>query len=114
MYSSKQDIKRTLRENIYELYKIDWMQRISAESQKDVVRQYMVDVIEYGDDSGTLEDFIFERGYNEGSIYVCFDEFLGAEYQDKEYIKELIGEDNPEIYDLYLEDVEVVKKGGQA
>lgn len=85
----------------YELYKIDWMQRISPERQMDNLKTYYEDAKE-DTESTTYEEIIEEFGFD-GELYVCFDEFLGAEYQDKEYMKELL--DNNELYKEYLEDV---------
>ena len=82
----------------YELYKVDWMQRISAERQKDALRNY------YEEDwTCTFKEYLEDQGYS-GELYVCFGEFLNAEYQDKEYIKELLG--NDALYTAYEESLD--------
>lgn len=43
------------------------------------------------DNDSSLFDYIFENGIN-GALWVCFDEFIGCEYQDAAYMKELLSE----------------------
>ena len=50
-----------------------------------------------GESSFRLE----EIGFN-GEIYVCYDEFIDNEYQDKKYIRSLL--DNEELFEEYLEE----------
>lgn len=88
----------TIRDLCYELYKLDWMKQISREEIADTYKEC------YQEGWDSYDDFIFECGYG-GSLYVCYDEFLGAEYLDKEYIKSLL--DNDELYQEYLEDIKV-------
>ena len=85
----------------YELYKIDWMKRISAERQADALKNWF----EETDDKNeyTFDSFISEHGYD-GELYVCFDEFLDNEYLDREYIEALL--DNDCLYEMYAEDLD--------
>ena len=111
-----------IRELAYELYKIDWMRRISADRQMDSLRDYYREAKEdekiaaelaeefgspenSGDSGGySYDDYIFESGYD-GEIYVCYDEFLDNEYMDKKYMKRLLGKD---LYSEYLEDLKSI------
>lgn len=83
----------------YELYKIDWERRISPErkmdSWKNCFEEEAYEVEDY-------ENYLDEAGYD-GELYVCHDEFLDAEYLDKEYIKGLL--DNDKLYAKYLADI---------
>lgn len=79
---------------VYELYKIDWMQRISAERQKDSLRNYFEELLPENEYGYTHEMWVDDNGYD-GELYVCFNEFCDIELQDKEYIRELIGTCEP-------------------
>ena len=76
----------------YEAYKANWMQRISWEREVDALLNYYegFDNGDYTCDEYTFEDYIDEVGYD-GELYVCKDEFLGAEFLDEDYINSLIG-----------------------
>lgn len=89
----------------YELYKIDWMQRISADRQINAVCRYYdiliteeLSIIEY-----PFTTYLNEYGYD-GEIYACFDEFLDCEFKDVEYIKSLLAGDLFKIYLLYIKE----------
>lgn len=90
----------------YELYKIDWMRRISPERQMDSIKDYYDDKRMDPDDDSDYDDVLFEFGFD-GEFYVCFEEFLDNEYRDKDYMKSLLNEDQ---YKEYLEDIKE-KKG---
>lgn len=80
---------------VYELYKIDWLRRITADRKMYVVRGFFEETVAEKNFIGyPIEDYIKENGY-QGELYVCFNEFCGAELNDKEYIRELIGSCNP-------------------
>lgn len=98
-----------IRELCYELYKIDWMRRISADRIADSLKEFYQDCNDISDYS--YEDFINENGYN-GDLYVCYDEFLGAEYTDEEYMRGLLDNDMlfaeyvQDFHDMYLDEFE--------
>lgn len=70
----------------YELYKIDWMNRISRERRADALKNWY-ESTELSDRSKyTFGDFIADHGYD-GESYVCFAEFLEREYLDATYMK---------------------------
>ena len=81
----------------YELYKNDWLRRISAEIKADAIKNYYQEK-----ELCSLADYIFETGYD-GQIYVCKDEFLDIDYLYKGYMKALYG--NDELYAEYLADL---------
>lgn len=88
-----------LRQTAYELYKTEWQRRISTEDKLNNIRTFLNDTISYDDEFDdndyadiSYENFLFESGYN-GSIYVCYDEFLDCEYQDGAFMRELLGSD---------------------
>lgn len=81
----------------YELYKVDWMSRISTERQLTAMREYYKMTL--WDDFIPFKYYISDRGYD-GEIYACFDEFLECEFKDKEYMRNLLTD---ELYDEYLE-----------
>lgn len=91
-----------IKEIAYERYKLDWLMRhgytlvdlmneldkMQEENPNDSVSQLFVD---------------WEYGFGFGSeIWVCFDEFIDSEYQDKSYMKQLL---NWEEYEKYEEDM---------
>lgn len=86
----------------YTLYKVDWLRRISHDRIADLVKNYYEEQKECSFDDWTIEDYFDEYGFN-GEMYVCLNEFLDAEYRDKEYMKKLL--DNPALYDEYLADI---------
>ena len=77
----------------YELYKKDWTDKhISKERQYEAVRDYYNGLVD-SDEEYTFEHYLAEFGYN-GELYVCYNEFLNAEYLDKEYMNSLLKEEN--------------------
>ena len=83
----------------YELYKIDWKRShmITPDVEMNMLKDYhkgMVDDLE----EYSYDDYIEEFGYN-GELYVCFEEFLDAEFRDEEYMSSLL-EDN-ELITVY-------------
>ena len=89
----------TISELGYELYKIDWERRISAERKQDVWKNYYQDA--------NIKDYPFLKyfedvGYD-GELYVWYDEFLNAEYLNELYMKELF--DNDELFAEYQKDL---------
>ena len=76
----------TIRELAYELYKMDWMRRISCDIQMDTLKDYYQETTEEDREEYTFEDYILEHGY-QGQLYACYEEFLEEEYLDESYIK---------------------------
>lgn len=80
----------------YELYKLDWMRRISSDRRMDALKDYYDGLVD--EDEYTFDDYIEEFGYN-GELYVCFEEFYTNEYLDKLYMKQLL--DNDKLFAEY-------------
>ena len=76
---------------LYEMYKADWMRRISAD---EVIEEVVNFWYAFKDDEPMyaneydFADWVEENGYS-GTLYVCFDEFCGSELWDKEYMRDL-------------------------
>lgn len=86
----------------YELYKVDWKRsHITHDIEMDNIKDYYEGLVD-SDDEYTYEDYVFEFGYD-GMLYACYDEFLNAEYLDKEYIRYLL--DNEKLIEMYLTDI---------
>lgn len=89
----------------YERYQLDWMisHGHSLEELLNVLDGFWSDD-EYPDNhcpSDYFTDFESDAGFG-GELYVCYDEFIGAEYQNKAYVKTLL---SPEEYIVYLNDM---------
>ena len=52
---------------------------------------------------GSFENWLKETGYRSGELYVNYEEFCDIEYQDKEYMRNLLGDE--ELLKLYYEDI---------
>lgn len=89
----------------YELYKIDWMSRISAERQIDTFRRYYDEISDDNLNSIniSLENYLAERGYD-GECFACFEEFLDAEFLDTEYMRTLLTEKQYAEYLKYIKE----------
>ncbi len=88
-----------IKELCYELYKEDWklLHGIIREQEK----RNMIRYFEEQDTEGySYEDYLDDYGYGR-QLYVCFDEFLGAEFTDKEYMYKLLN-GNTKLFDEYL------------
>ncbi len=86
----------TIDELAYKLYKTNWVNsRISPEVQLDTIREWY----KYSNGEG-LSTYIEEEGYH-GALYVCYEEFMDAEFRDEEFMKELLKD--PELIDQYEE-----------
>lgn len=88
---------QNIRQTAYEKYQHDW--RISHHIDEKVVNQTIQEYVSnIAEDEVPFSEWLFERGFG-GSIWVCFNEFLGAEYQDKEYMKTLLTEEEYQMYE---------------
>ena len=85
--------KINIREIAYKIYKQDWIDtHTTKKSRLDVLREYYMEKIECltnGVNIDTFEGWLWENGYL-GDIYSCYEEFLDNEYQDEEYMVDLL------------------------
>lgn len=88
----------------YDLYKVYWKRShgITAEIEMDTIKDYYEGLVD-DEESYTYDDYLEEFGYN-GEVYVCFAEFMDAEYLDKEFICTLL--DNNHLIAMYLDDIQ--------
>ena len=98
-------VAKSISKLAYQLYIIDWKHSyvINHDMEADAWKNYFMETDAEDMRTYSFEEFLWNAGYGSGSLYVCYDEFLGAEYLDEEYIKELL--DSDELYDMYLEDL---------
>ena len=89
----------------YELYKLDWKKTHNVTPEREA-RELMRGYSEIlrDDDETSVSEYISDYGYG-GELYVCYEEFLEAEYEDDDYVKYLL-QGNEMLYDEYLEDIE--------
>lgn len=88
----------------YQLYIIQWKhENITPEIEADAYKNYFEDTDEEDFEDYSFEDYLWDCGYANGTLYVCYEEFLDAEYLDEEYIKELL--DNETLFEMYLKDL---------
>lgn len=84
-------------EAAYELYKQNWIDsHTTPQIRLNAARDYQIYKMEElennnDDDIMSFEDWIFEQGYEGGILYVSFDEFIDNEFDDEEYMSELLG-----------------------
>ena len=96
----------TIRKLAYELYKMDWMRRISCDIQMDTLKDYYQETTEEDREVYTFEDYVLEYGYS-GQLYVGFNEFLRAEYLDEFYMKSIFYK-NDKLFKEYQEDLKTL------
>lgn len=92
----------TVKKLAYELYKIDWLARITPEQMKSTYKKYYEFINGEELEDYTFDEYLEEYGYD-GEIYVCYEEFTRSEYLDKAFIKGLLNDEN--LYRKYLEDI---------
>lgn len=80
-------------EMCYMLYQTDWKKQhgITTKKKAETIKNYLQFMKENGldKDSYPFNDYLKEFGYD-GELYVCYEEFLGAEYLDHDYICSLL------------------------
>lgn len=76
----------------YDLYKIEWLsEHISKECLRETVKDYYRD-LPFEDPDYSLEDYLADNAFYNKQCYACKDEFLENEFQDPEYMQELLSE----------------------
>lgn len=97
-----------IRKLSYETYKQKWVEdNTTAEMRIKTTYDYSIEKQQSYSGEYSFEDYIFDYGYD-GSCYVCYDEFIDNEYQDKDYMTEVLTEAgcNDDVYEMYLKDLE--------
>lgn len=92
----------TVKKLTYELYKIDWLTRITPTQMINEYKKYYDFINGEELEDYTFDAYLEEYGYD-GEIYVCYEEFTRSEYLDKAFIKGLLNDEN--LYRKYLEDI---------
>lgn len=83
----------------YEKYKLDWMLH-HGYTLTDLINELDQMQEENLDDSVSQLFIDWEYGFGFGSeVWVCFDEFIDNEYQDKGYMKQLLNWEEFEKYE---------------
>ena len=87
---------KDLRTLCYSLYQLDWKKRhnITPEVEEKAIKSYLEeyepkDFTNAEPPAQTFQEYLDEVGYD-GEYFVCFEEFLECEYQDHDYIMELL------------------------
>ncbi len=95
-----------IRKLAYDLYKAEWLQRITPEILGDTLKDY------YKHHSGetdeySFEDYVKDNGYGyDCRLYASFEEFIDNEYMDGNYIRSLLN--NEDLFAEYLADSGIV------
>ena len=100
--------KEQFEEKCYQAYILDWM--ISHGRSFGEALHIIGDSLAGNDDDDDIrekfsqaeEHFIYEEGFG-GSLWVCKDEFLGAEFKDAEYMEHLTSLMQPEMKEFWRE-----------
>lgn len=97
-------LNKSIEQIAYDKYQLDWMKNHNY-SLETLVAELGIYVGRFSDTPLTIE---FEtrqsdRGFD-GTIWVCFSEFLDNEYQDEDYMKSLL---NEEEFNRYKKEIEV-------
>ena len=88
---------KNLKRIAYEKYQLDWLKNHNF-SIKDLLQK--IEKIPFSRERNIVEDKLdaFEEIGFDGEIYVCFKEFLDNEFQEKDYMKFLLTEEEFEEY----------------
>ena len=96
--SKKSKEKEAFQKEAYRLYQLDWMASHGF-SVYDIIAQALntskeieaeLDAGDHASDQDVIEEIESSAGMGNGCIYVCYEEFLGAEYLDADYMRNLL------------------------
>lgn len=97
-----------IREIAYNLYIQDWLDsNVTAEEKLSTLRRYFEytqECMTNDDEPDSFNEWIWENGYESGTLYVCFDEFCAAEYLNQSYMRYLLHDET--LFAKYCEDVQ--------
>ena len=83
----------TVKRKLYEAYKQEWVEEnVTAAMEEEAENEYE----ELSEDYASFNDYIEENGY-QGSLYVCYEEFLDCEYQDEDWIKSHLNSEQAKV-----------------
>lgn len=92
----------------YELYKMNWIAtHVSRAGELSTYREYLKyrnECLKKGEEVDCFEEWLWDTGYGNGSLYVCYEEFCDGEYHDREFIAYLFGYEEDFVKE-YLEDI---------
>ena len=101
-----------IREIAYNLYIQDWLDsNVTAEEKLNTLRRYFEyarECLTNGDDPDSFNEWIWENGYESGTLYVCFDEFCVTEYLNQSYMRYLLHDEH--LFTKYCRDVQSCTK----
>ena len=89
-------VKAALIDAAYEMYKEDWKAQhdIGAneilEGLRDTLSDYLDEIASFPDDYGSFEEYQKNTNEYRGMCYACKDEFIDAEFQDADYMHNLL------------------------
>ena len=88
----------------YELYKLEWLQEfVSPQELFDARKEYYDYLIEQTKENEewlSFDGWLFDMNGFHGMLYVGFDEFKDNEFENEEYMKHLLSENQFEIWKL--------------
>ena len=109
----------SVKSKLYDTYQMQWMLSHGYcltdlfQVLLDVANEFEFDEEKQCDSfvDDVIDEFENSRGFG-GQIYVCYNEFLGSEYLDEEYVKALFsfGKFSQEEIDAYFEDIRPAKE----
>ncbi len=98
--------KEEFEQKCYEAYQLDWMlsHRFSLQDLLNVMEENRKEVFDPDDykeapfdesdlarnTEQAIDQFLYTTGFGDSSIWVCKDEFLGAEFKDSDYMFHLL------------------------
>lgn len=85
----------------YNLYQLDWLKE-HGHLLDDVFISLITETRD-ADEDALAEEILQEWPGPDSQIYACFWEFCENEYQDEEYMRSIL---NDEDYDLYIKDIQ--------
>ena len=88
-----------LHEKAYLRYQMHWM--LTHGITMDDISETVADWDKAHDYNKSFSKYVEEHGFWNGSLWACFDEFMDAEYKDKDYMKFLL---SAEDFQLWLEE----------
>lgn len=91
----------------YKKYQWDWLMshNYSIDDLSDVASDWFNERLGDSNYNDSMSGYLYDQGIN-GSLWVCFEEFILTEYQDAAYMYHLLTKDE---YEKYLKDVGRIK-----